>query len=787
MTQDSFGGKHLPPFLRGAGSDDPVADERRQALRSVRDIASTMRILGAKVSAIERKMEHLQGSGGSAVRGPLRSKTLGKTSPVLRTSKTGASGDIGTRFPTEIPPNGSRHETPCVSLTSPATLERRPSVTLSEAEVVPFDGGQRPNGAEEGSREEPAKKEPGTPKEKAHSPGVLGGVLSSVHHAWETLVGSDEEDEKAKRKDTRPRDGFWNTDDGEQEDQQAVVKYLQQMSQQPDKAAGTQEADLPRYMLLPLGNKRIYWDIAGMTLILYISITIPFELAFAETYRAMTGVQGEYSFFSFAAFIDYFFMIDIFLNFSTAYYRRGELITDRRRIALNYMTGFFLMDLAASIPYDMIISLSDDGTGEVPLGTDATKGMRGLRMIRMMRMVRALRIIRLVRIFRLRTILYKLEEAVQSQAVVLCMSMCKYLAVMVYLAHWEACAWHAIGAGLPQVDENGEEVGTWIDALQDAESDFSASKDAQKNISQRYVASLYWAITTMSTVGYGDIVPVNTAERIFAISAMVSACGMFAMIIGSMQNVLSKFGEERLEFDRMLVRTMRYLRSQKVAVALQQKVKLYLEHNFENRSLTGMDQKVLGNLSATLKSEVKLALLLPIVESYPLFEKSSRPMLVRVCSVCVTHRHAPGDIVYDAGTVAKSMVFLVSGKLLCVTATAPANDAGAPANDALGEEEAFAEEEINEGGWIGAVHLFVSEIRTYTLVSVSFAELLEITQDAFRQILENFPTMEQKYHEYRDRVLAGDREAVEFPCPVKGEGSAGKTLKQRMSNALGVK
>ena len=38
----------------------------------------------------------------------------------------------------------------------------------------------------------------------------------------------------------------------------------------------------------------------------------------------------------------------------------------------------------------------------------------------------------------------------------------------------------------------------------------------------------------------------------------------------------------------------------------------------------------------------------------------------------------------------------------------------------------------------------MSEIRTYTLVSVSFAELLEITQDAFRQILENFPTMEQK-------------------------------------------
>lgn len=91
--------------------------------------------------------------------------------------------------------------------------------------------------------------------------------------------------------------------------------------------------------------------------------------------------------------------------------------------------------------------------------------------------------------------------------------------------------------------------------------------------SDKYIASLYWAITTMSTVGYGDIIPCNKWERVFASTAMVVACGVFAMIVGSMQNVLAKFGEDRQEFDRTLSRTLRYLRQQKVAADLQFKVK----------------------------------------------------------------------------------------------------------------------------------------------------------------------------------------------------------------------
>jgi len=53
-----------------------------------------------------------------------------------------------------------------------------------------------------------------------------------------------------------------------------------------------------------------------------------------------------------------------------------------------------------------------------------------------------------------------------------------------------------------------------------------------------YVTSVYWSIVTVSTVGYGDLHPVNTREMIFDIFYILFIEGLSAYIIGNMTNLV---------------------------------------------------------------------------------------------------------------------------------------------------------------------------------------------------------------------------------------------------------
>jgi len=61
----------------------------------------------------------------------------------------------------------------------------------------------------------------------------------------------------------------------------------------------------------------------------------------------------------------------------------------------------------------------------------------------------------------------------------------------------------------------------------------------------QYVTSMYWVITTLSTVGYGDIVPVNTAERVLACFVMVMGGITFSIVVGRVSALLAIMDESK--------------------------------------------------------------------------------------------------------------------------------------------------------------------------------------------------------------------------------------------------
>jgi hypothetical protein len=56
--------------------------------------------------------------------------------------------------------------------------------------------------------------------------------------------------------------------------------------------------------------------------------------------------------------IDVMFIIDIFLNFNTGFYLKGQLVMKREAIIKDYLAMWFWVDLVSSTPYTWLLALS---------------------------------------------------------------------------------------------------------------------------------------------------------------------------------------------------------------------------------------------------------------------------------------------------------------------------------------------------------------------------------------------------------------------------------------------
>ena len=86
----------------------------------------------------------------------------------------------------------------------------------------------------------------------------------------------------------------------------------------------------------------------------------------------------------------------------------------------------------------------------------------------------------------------KIDELFTSNAVSNLFLILKLITVIAFIAHWTACWFYYVSF---------EESFNSYDAM------ILSTGTIDKTVSEQYMTSLYWALTTMTTVGYGDISP----------------------------------------------------------------------------------------------------------------------------------------------------------------------------------------------------------------------------------------------------------------------------------------
>ena len=94
---------------------------------------------------------------------------------------------------------------------------------------------------------------------------------------------------------------------------------------------------------------KISWDFLILILLLFISITVPYRIVYIEK----DSGKWKHAYYA----IDVFFGVDMLLTFNTSYTESEQMkeVYNRKKIALNYLKGWFIIDFVAIIPFDELL------------------------------------------------------------------------------------------------------------------------------------------------------------------------------------------------------------------------------------------------------------------------------------------------------------------------------------------------------------------------------------------------------------------------------------------------
>lgn len=113
----------------------------------------------------------------------------------------------------------------------------------------------------------------------------------------------------------------------------------------------------------------------------------------------------------------------------------------------------------------------------------------------------------------------------------------------------------------------------------------------------------------MSTVGYGDIHPITTYERIYTMVAMIVASGTFSFTLNSIGTLVSRYNMLANTYKEKMNYVNKFLLQKQLPADLSLKIRRYLEYIWESKKLIKIDEKeVMAMLNENLREKITVYL-----------------------------------------------------------------------------------------------------------------------------------------------------------------------------------
>uniref|UniRef100_A0A3B3U5E7 Voltage-gated delayed rectifier potassium channel KCNH4 n=1 Tax=Poecilia latipinna TaxID=48699 RepID=A0A3B3U5E7_9TELE len=450
-----------------------------------------------------------------------------------------------------------------------------------------------------------------------------------------------------------------------------------------------------RFILLHYGTFKAGWDWLILLATFYVAVTVPYNVCFSGgrdeggTSRNPPSVSD--------ILVEILFILDIMLNFRTTFVSTsGQVVYDARSICVHYVTTWLFVDLVAALPFDLLYAFNVTVVSSL--------------VVHLLKTVRLLRLLRL---------LQKLERYSQYSAVVLTLLM----SMFALLAHWMACVWYYIGR--KEIESLGSSDIGWLYELAKRSGGLKMLGGGPSTRSS-YVTALYFALSSLTSVGFGNVSANTDAEKIFSICTMLIGALMHAVVFGNVTAIIQRMYSRRSLYHTRTKDLKDFIRVHRLPKALEQRMLECFQTTWSVNN--GIDvNELLKDFPDELRADIAMHLNKELLQ-LPLFESASRGCLRSLSLIIKTSFCAPGEFLIRQGDALQAIYFVCSGSM-----------------EVLKDNTVLAI--LGKGDLIGSDSLTKEQvIKTNANVkALTYCDLQYISLKGLREVLRLYPEYAQKF------------------------------------------
>lgn len=451
-----------------------------------------------------------------------------------------------------------------------------------------------------------------------------------------------------------------------------------------------------KYMLRQNDPRKTKWDLVIIFLAIYNSFQIPFELAFEPEDMKAT------SFVLLNSLIDFFFLLDIIVNFRTTFYdiETGDEVFDSKRTGKKYLKSRFTIDLLSTIPFDNIALLFTSSSSPV------------LQLFSLLKLVRISRLGRII------------ERMNVTQDMKNALKLFKLIFVIIIYIHCLACLWYFI------VTQQSE----WQPPLSyvNPDADFYNSSLANK-----YFITLYHAVLLLTG---NDILPRGTFQVAFVATFITIGAIINANIFGNMALIISDLNKKSAEFQGQIDTANTAMKNMKLPQQIQDRVISYLQYIQQTLNHQNELGEFFKMISPSLKEEVTRFIFSEQLKQNLIFALNSEVKDYVITKIELVMSQ-PEEIKIQQGEATYDFYIIAKGECECYVKDE-------------NRQERFVRT-LNPGQHFGEIALLTGSKRTATIQTRNYSTIGMVSQDNFNELLHIFPDIKKKLNDnlvqYQDK------------------------------------